>query len=81
MIVGKEYIVEYGTTQQRMSSRGLEPHYITVIRFGDNREMDFYKSLKRACGLQTIMIIIGKSFFTFIDFCLYTVQRELSSDT
>ena len=44
MLVGKEYVVEYGTTQQRMSSRGLKPRHITVIRFGDNREMDFYKS-------------------------------------
>ena len=43
MIVGGGYIVEYGSTQQRMSSRGLKPRHITVIRMGDNREMEFYK--------------------------------------
>ena len=43
MVVGGGYIVEYGSTQQRMSSRGLKPRHITVIRMGDNREMDFYK--------------------------------------
>lgn len=43
MKVGESYIVEYGTTQQRTSSRGLKPRHITVIRFADNREIDFYK--------------------------------------
>ena len=43
MIIGIGYIVEYGSTQQRMSSRGLKPRHITVTRRGDNREMEFYK--------------------------------------
>ena len=82
MIVGKEYIVEYGTTQQRMSSRGLEPHYITVIRFGDNREMDFYKShmdIKKGVWVTDHYDNNREKFFYFHRFL--SVQRELSIDT
>ena len=43
-VPGREYIVEYGSTQQHMSSRGLKPRHITVVCVGDNRETDFYKS-------------------------------------
>ena len=31
IVVGKEYVVEYGTTQQRMSSRGLT-HCVDTVR-------------------------------------------------
>ena len=43
MTPGKEYVVEYGSTQQRHSSRGLKPRHITVIKQGNSTEMDYYK--------------------------------------
>ena len=81
MIVGKEHIVEYGTTQQRMSSRGLKPRHITVIRFGDNREMDFYKShmdIKKGVWVTDHYDNNREKFFYFHR--LLSVQRELSID-
>ena len=81
MISGKEYIVEYGTTQQRMSSRGLKPRHITVIRFGDNREMDFYKShmdIKKGVWVTDHYDNNREKFFYFHR--LLSVQRELSID-
>ena len=43
MKVGGEYVVEYGSTQQRASSRGLKPRRITVVSHGDSTEMSYYR--------------------------------------
>ena len=43
MVPGKELMVEYGSTQQRHSSRGLKPRHVTVVRQGRSDEMDYYK--------------------------------------
>ena len=41
MIPGREYIVEYGSTQHGQS-RGSKPRHVTVKSQGDSSQMDFY---------------------------------------
>ena len=51
-----------------MSSRGLKPSHITVIRFGDNREVDIKKGEWVADHYDNNRDF----FFTFIDFSCTT---------
>ena len=81
MIPGKEYMVEYGTTQQRYSSRGLKPRHVTVIKQGKSDEMDFYKHYM---GVKPGVWVIDhydsdtKKFF--YHHRLVSVQPEMSID-
>ena len=81
MLPGKEYIVEYGSTQQRVSSRGLKPRHITVMRLGDNRDMDFYKpymNVKKGVWVLDHYDNGTEKFFYYDRF--HSIQPEVSID-
>lgn len=81
MVTGMDYIVEYGTTQQRYQSRGLKPRHITVVRFGDNRETEYYKphmEVKEGVWVLDRYVNDREKFFYLHR--LLSVQRETSID-
>ena len=81
MVPGKEYVVEYGSTQQRHSSRGVKPRNVSVVKQGMSSEMDYYRhgmDVKPGVWVIDHNDSDRKKFFYHRRF--WSIQLELSID-